>query len=689
MTLQKLQKLDYTLKYPEDNMLIKKLHDQFLQEAKQSPVLLSDLANLEKYISESYSERSLIELIQNADDANSTKFYISIISSDAVLVANNGDYFNEEDVTALCRSGSSTKKRKSNTIGYRGIGFKSVVNYTNNVHIYSGDLKFSFSKELTRKDLPEIDNVPLVRIPHCFAGDKYINEIQKVIDKGYTTVFIFETKLNSLIDEIDSFNESCLLFLSNLEFFKSKTNKINEINAKRLENELGEIITISSLNATTNDWLILTDYTNNEKVNVAFSLTDNNAQKLAKEESVIHSFMPTKNKFCIPCKVNGDFSTDPSRTKIVIDEETTNVMNNIANFFSKIISNIVKNKQDSFRLISIISLIFIDPISKFKSKDINDQFIEQLKNQIIIDLNKEDILIQPEWLSEDSFLEIYGKSDKTLITDTIDEKIIGIKKLLSILGFEEPEYNSTMKKASENKYSEDTRVDLAVKSVEKTRFTATKEDKESINNAYLIESEDTVEKTKNLNSKPSQQFISKVEEKLNDTNDLKWFTKKFNIKYELPEEKIESTKKIKSNVDAKTDIVSFKKNTKLTKWRSIETNVIEILKGFDYVKSVEDVSLMNVGYDAKVITNNNEEQFYEIKSVNSLGDPIKITNNEYTHAHKYKDKYYLAIAAQQEDFIELCIIANPIDTINLTKRIVQVEWICNEYEGKYSKTYFD
>lgn len=212
--------------------LIKSLHDQFLYEAKQSPILLSDLANLEKYISESYSERSLIELIQNADDANATKFYISIINDNTVLVANNGAYFNEEDVIALCRSGSSTKKRKSNTIGYRGIGFKSIVNYTNNVHIYSGNMKFSFSKELTRKDLPKIDNVPLVRIPHDFAGEKYINEIRQVTEKGYTTVFIFETRLNSLVDEINAFDESCLLFLRNLELFTSKTNEIMKLMQK-------------------------------------------------------------------------------------------------------------------------------------------------------------------------------------------------------------------------------------------------------------------------------------------------------------------------------------------------------------------------------------------------------------------------------------------------------------------------
>lgn len=666
--------------------LIKSLHNQFLYEAKQSPILLSDLANLEKYISESYSERSLIELIQNADDANATKFYISIINDNAVLVANNGDYFTEDDVIALCRSGSSTKKRKSNTIGYRGIGFKSIVNYTNNVHVYSGEMKFTFSKELTRKDLPEIDNVPLVRIPHDFAGEKYINEIHEAIEQGYTTVFIFETKLNSLVDEIDAFDESCLLFLRNLELFTSKTNVINEINAKRSKNKNIEKVSIITSDAK-NEWLIITDDVNGKRANIAFLFNNDFAQELDGEKAVIHSFMPTKNNFCIPCKVNGDFSTDPSRTKIVIDDESNNVMKNIAELFSKIISDIVKDKNDPFKLISVISLMSIDPLSQFKSKDINDEFSDNLKNQIMKDLDKNNILIQPNWLSENSFLEIYEDSNKNLITDTINEKIIGLKKLLLILGFEEPDYNTTMKKASENKYSEDTRVDLVVKSVEKTRFTVSNEDKESIDNAYIIESETSVEKTKDMDAtKPSKQFVSKVENQLNDANDLKWFTKKFNIDYEPSKKKEVPIKKFSTNNE--NNIVSFKKKANLTKWRSVEKNVIELLRGFDYIKSVEDVTLMNLGYDAKAVTQNNEEQYYEIKSVRSLGDPIKITNNEYTHAHKYKNKYYLVIASQQEDYIELCIIDNPIETVNLTKRIVQVEWICDEYEGKYSKTFF-
>jgi hypothetical protein len=48
-----------------------------LEEAKNSPLLLSDLAGLEQYIAESYDARSFIELLQNADDAGATRFLLA------------------------------------------------------------------------------------------------------------------------------------------------------------------------------------------------------------------------------------------------------------------------------------------------------------------------------------------------------------------------------------------------------------------------------------------------------------------------------------------------------------------------------------------------------------------------------------------------------------------------------------
>ena len=146
------------------NNELSKLRETLIAEAKSSPMLLSDLAGLEAYVSESYNSRSFIELLQNADDAKATKFYVKR-SGDYLFVANNGRPFNIKDLESLCRSASSNKVRGA-TIGYRGIGFKSVVSFAKEVHLISGDFEITFSKELSKQIVPQANKVPLIRIPH-------------------------------------------------------------------------------------------------------------------------------------------------------------------------------------------------------------------------------------------------------------------------------------------------------------------------------------------------------------------------------------------------------------------------------------------------------------------------------------------------------------------------------------------
>ena len=206
--------------------IVEQLHDKFIEEARNSPILLNDLSNMEKYIAESYSGRSLIELIQNADDAMSKRFLFKRIDDNSFLIANDGRVFDENDLMSLCRSGSSTKKRSNNNIGYRGIGFKSVVNYSELVHINSGDIKTTFSKTATKSELPNSSLVPLIRVPHQYKGEKYNNIIDSLKNDGYTTFFIFETFNSIISEEIQIFDNSCMLFLNHIEenIFNKKSN---------------------------------------------------------------------------------------------------------------------------------------------------------------------------------------------------------------------------------------------------------------------------------------------------------------------------------------------------------------------------------------------------------------------------------------------------------------------------------
>ncbi len=130
---------------------LEQLRNEFLHEAQSAPKLFKDLAKVEQYIAESYKTRALIELIQNADDAQSTSFGLHEIDN-GFIVGNNGRTFTAEDLESLCRSGSSNKQRGGNTIGYRGIGFKSVVNIANTISVFSGEFNFSFDR--ARQSLP-------------------------------------------------------------------------------------------------------------------------------------------------------------------------------------------------------------------------------------------------------------------------------------------------------------------------------------------------------------------------------------------------------------------------------------------------------------------------------------------------------------------------------------------------------
>jgi len=117
------------------------------------------------------------------------------------------------------------------------------------------------------------------------------------------------------------------------------------------------------------------------------------------------------------------------------------------------------------------------------------------------------------------------------------------------------------------------------------------------------------------------------------------------------------------------------------KWRRVEQNVAALLETFEETKKVEDVSERNLGYDIKVLKRDGTENYYEVKSVSSLGDTISITNNEYSTANELGNSYYLAIAQQNIDDISVCFVCNPIKNLNLTKRVVRWKWIANDYEG--------
>ncbi|MBN1552185.1 hypothetical protein JW979_11995 [bacterium] len=105
----------------KDDPLVGKLTDYLAQSVYRSPVHFA------------------LEMIQNADDAESTEIRFYFEKNKKIIVTNNGKRFSENDVRTICYAGFSLKKKKK---GFFGIGFKSVKRVTDCPQIISSRYNF-------------------------------------------------------------------------------------------------------------------------------------------------------------------------------------------------------------------------------------------------------------------------------------------------------------------------------------------------------------------------------------------------------------------------------------------------------------------------------------------------------------------------------------------------------------------
>jgi hypothetical protein len=134
------------------------------------------------------SSHFLLELVQNAEDVGARSFNVYINKS-RLKVVHDGRPFNEQDVIALCGI-RTTKKPEEGTLGYLGIGFKSVYKITDSPQIYSGDFCFKFDKNMWTS----LRETPWQVIPFPI-------DVAEMIDLSKTT-FIFPLRSEKIYTEV-------------------------------------------------------------------------------------------------------------------------------------------------------------------------------------------------------------------------------------------------------------------------------------------------------------------------------------------------------------------------------------------------------------------------------------------------------------------------------------------------------
>ena len=683
------------------NTELQKLRESLTAEAKSSPMLLSDLAGLEAYVSESYNSRSFIELLQNADDAKATKFYVKR-SGDFLFVANNGRPFNIKDLESLCRSASSNKVRGT-TIGYRGIGFKSVVSFAREVHLISGDFQITFSKELSKQIVPQVNKVPLIRIPHEL--DKSIRselagEIKVIQDEGFNTVFIFSGVLANQIDEeYTSFANTTLLFLNSIQVIKIHLSKKVTANIAIIEeNEKGRILRVSTTDAISN-WFVCS----NSTCSIAFSMNKDKVERLPKSEAIIHAFLPTEDSCGLGVVVNGDFSTDPSRRHLIMDETTINVVSDLTQLYASLLKYALANKDRN--MVDALMPYFDLKLIQLMKQSFEREFAKRVKDAFGKELSN--IKLAPSWLNAEDFAKIMEASNLSFIASECSE-VIGLNDLLKYLGNKPEDVDSLIKKVSKaeisvlgyaqimaagikgalmnHRFSSLTTMPLVISNSRLCSLKEINDDEEEIDESYVQLLLDSGVSENDISQFLKKMGLSKINEVQFSDNDDDDYT--FNDEDEDDEDEDNYGKEESYNPtsvsqwfnDAESSTKQVVNNDGIQKWRSAEENTLVALNANGF--RLKDVSKQNLGFDLEGSDPNGKNIYIEVKSIDYIGQKFRMTNNEFAAAQYKPGNYYLALVYQNKDSFEISLIKDPVNRLNLTRQVVQWVWECTDYEYK-------
>lgn len=288
---------------------LESLQSTLVGEYAQSRGMFTELARIETLLAETYRDRIQYELLQNSDDAGATEVEVTVRKDGSATWRNNGRPFNIADAESLCRSASSTKTR-GDSIGYRGIGFKSLAAVASHIEVKSGGISFSFDRsESVRllsgkgRDTQPAD-VPLIRIPTQLSADGSTGGSTFVINPLSTSTRV--------IGEIDPL---ALLFMRHVRKLSvtGGDGTTNIFEMERHDDQLrlrwnGRVAEFATLRAGGSV--------------VALPL-DDTALTLSTLRGRLACFLPLNDQVGLPLVVSGDLLTDPSRSHAILPDSTT------------------------------------------------------------------------------------------------------------------------------------------------------------------------------------------------------------------------------------------------------------------------------------------------------------------------------------------------------------------------------
>jgi hypothetical protein len=669
---------------------IEAIRSELLMEAKASPNLLSDLAGLEAYIAESYRARSIAELLQNADDAGATRVAICT-TADSLIVANDGRPFTANDLLALCRSASSTKGRGT-SIGYRGIGFKSVVEFATTVHLLSGGYALSFSRERTRSEIPAATRVPLVRIPHELLDDelgKTAKHVDSLREEGFTTVFSFPGARTSAIDEeLETFDASGLLFLRSVAqlLFRGNVSEAIVVNRRRLE--AGATLARLTSSTRRGTWLVFGETSG---ASVACPVEDHRGAP-----GVFHAFLPTEEPSGFGASLHADFSTDPSRRRIVVDDHSRAAAAEVGHRLAEILGDAATATRADHPAVQAIPALVPkeDPrLAELQRRSVRVLVLQAMRGRAPSQIGR--WRSKPEWLNGADFALLVRAADGLPIPGPL-AAVEALVPLLKYLGAQDAKPDELLSAAANVQVSAQGCAELVAQLVARHAAGVLSLDRERLLQLEVWETPSGVQSIRHVvdDSLPlADRFLERLSEHSVPVRDLSKLlgylvgdaaARRLTQGHEAG---LAAVSAPSASSDAGGHAPLPDRSTAsgqsrpgaltLSRWRSAEEQALAILNSQGY--KLADVSRQNLGFDLSGQDAHGQPVFVEVKSVPLMGGSFHLTNNEYATAQACGSRYIIALVRQAEKEVELALIVDPLARLKFGKQCRQWVWECPDY----------
>ncbi len=369
-------------------------------------------------ISRDYHGRELLEMLQNAADegvgyGQPVRGVISL-SPDGLCIANVGKPFVREGVKSLIVSNTSQKRlKRARYIGYKGLGFRSILNWTTSPFILSDSLSLGFDRDRARRWLdhlyalyPAVRTtveqwrqsgahhwpIPTLAVPALLdahgvpmeetgAGNRQQpsqhtffpvwSEARRLRNEGYTTVigipFSDEGTYAEVAKQLAQIGREVLLFAGNLQ----------ELAVRRPEGEVtwrveqaldaeGGIVWISAVTPTGSDaqyWQIFqtTGRIPDDKLSQELRDTPDYeiklavpAERTAETPGVLFAYFPTKVAFPFPLVAHATLELSDNRDGLRETEANKYLIGELAELLAKAAED-TRETTDPWRSLALLA----------------------------------------------------------------------------------------------------------------------------------------------------------------------------------------------------------------------------------------------------------------------------------------------------------------------------------------------